>query len=328
MHVYAMLCAAHPLPLPLWCHDVWSRRYNTTAAPRLPLPRYRHAAAAIGTRLYVVGGVAVYDGTPVDSLHVLDTTTRTWSTGAAMSIPRTDLAAAAFGSRLYAVGGYGTGYVMTVSGTLVEEYTPATNTWRARAALPTSRGDLVAITLGSRIFALGGWNEYDGPGGDFQPAVEAYDPVANAWTRHANMLIRKGDLAAALYRGKVFTVAGEVWSGVSAACPWDASLICDVNQIPTHDTTSFQPDADPANGAAASRGANSAGSAAPVNGRPGVWVPHAPMPDSRFRFAAASLPASEAIWVFGGTTGGGRVVDFVSAFYDTDHPEVFIHYKA
>lgn len=96
--------------------------------------------------------------------------------------------------------------------------------------------------------------------------------------------------------------------------------------VATADTTSFLPDADPATNAE-SRGANNAGSLAVMNGRPGVWVPHAPMPGSRFRFAAASVPESQAIFVFGGTTDRGALLSDVEAFYDTAHPEVFIHYK-
>lgn len=299
-------------------------RYNTTRKV-MPVPRYRHAGAAINTLIYVVGGITVYDGTPLDTMDIYDILKDNWQSGVPMSIPRTDCAAAVLLGKLYVFGGYSTNYDMSVSGTLVEMFDPSTNSWTVRASMPTPRGDLAAVTFGtSRIFVMGGWNDRTN---DFQTATEAYSPATNSWSTFANMITPKGDLAVAVYRNRIFNVGGEVWSGKTDRCPWDPTLQCNINEVPTHDTIAFDPNTDPASITERS-GTNTAGSVAGANNAPGVWVPHAPNPGARFRFAGAVHEASQALWVFGGTKDQRQVVDTVSAFYDTDHPNVFIHYKA
>lgn len=301
-------------------------RYNTSRA-RMPTPRYRFAAAAVGGKIYVIGGITVYDGAPTDSVDIYDVQTDTWTAGPPMSLARSDLAADALNGKIYVVGGYGPYYDMSVSGSLLEVLDTATGVWRTLATMPTPRGDLDAMFYAGKLFVMGGWRDRGTNDGDFVAAVEAYDPASNSWSTYANMLVPKGDFAAAVYRDRLFSVGGEIFSGLTHPCPWDPSTTCDINMVPTHDCVSL----DPYSGAASlteRTGANTAGSAAGNNGAPGVWVPHAPNPGARYRFAAVGVPVSQALWVFGGTKDQGEVVDTVSAFYDTDHPPVYVHYKS
>lgn len=302
-------------------------RYNTSL-PAMPSPLYRHACAGAYPYVWVAGGVATRDGAPTAAAAVYDVRAAGWVALPAMSVARSDAAAAAVGGRLYVFGGYGDGFDMTVTGSLAEVYDAAAGAWRAVAPMPTPRGDLQAVAFGDRIFVVGGW-QYSAadPLGSFVAVVEAYSPASNSWARHANMLVPKGDFALAVYRGQLFAVGGEVWSGRVAPCDWDPAATCDVNQVPTHDLLSLLPDTPPAS-AAVYGGVNSPGGVAPLNLAPGVWVPRAPMPGARFRFAAAANDVAQAIFVFGGAMERVRVVDTVSAFYDTDHPHLFVHYIA
>jgi hypothetical protein len=296
--------------------------YNTTLAP-MPDPRYRHASAVFDKQIIVAGGCIVVDDAPVKSAIVYNTSANAWFALPNMSIERSDLAMATFRGKVYAFGGYGINFDMTIAGTLNEEYDPSTNAWTVKAPMPTSRGDLEAVTFGNRIFVLGGWNDAIN---NFVPAVEAYNPITNSWTKFANLLIPKGDFAVAVYREQLFAIGGEVWSGLVAPCDWDPTLECDINQVPTHDMLSFNPDTQPASSAEYG-GVNSPGGLAPLNDKSGVWVPRSPMPGARFRFAAASSDLAQSIFVFGGAMERVRVVDTVSAYYDTEHANVFMHYK-
>lgn len=305
-------------------------RYNTSRAP-IPIARYRHASAAgpsTGSKVFLMGGISVYNGDQLPYLHIYDASADTWTRGPDMSVARSDLAADVINGRVYAFGGYGIGFDMSVTGTLVECYDPATNAWTVKTPMPTARGDLEAVAFGNRIFVLGGWNDQaaTNPHG-FTTATEAYSPATDSWATHAHMIVPKGDLAAAVYRGRIFGVGGEIWSGKTGPCDWDPTLTCDIDQVPTHDTVALSPDTLPAS-ITENTGVNTAGSVAGSNGKPGVWIPHAPSPGARFRFAGVANEASQALWVFGGTKDNGELVDLVSAFYDTDHPPVFVHYKS
>jgi N-acetylneuraminic acid mutarotase len=73
--------------------------------------------------------------------------------------------------KLYAIGGHNVG--PDNKGNIVQEYNPATNTWRRLADMPSPRTDIAAVVYEGRIYVLGGH-----PG---VAAVESFDPVANRW---------------------------------------------------------------------------------------------------------------------------------------------------
>ena len=316
--------AAGSVVASVWAFDAIHERYNTSLAP-LPEPRYRFGIAAVGdAAIYVVGGLSDPSGSPLSSCRVYSVAAGSWSPCASMPTARVDLAAASLGGKVYAVGGYDADYVALRT---AEVLNPSTGLWAALPPMPTGRGDLVAVGFSGRIWALGGWNDVSAdPGAKFQAGVESWDPSTGAWATAANMLVGKGDLGLAMYRGSLYTFGGEVWSGALGPCDWDPSLTCPINQYPTHDTSVFLPDVSPATDAEFT-GPGTAGSAAGINGGKGVWTSLAPMPGSRFRFSAASNPVSQAIFVFGGARQSGEVLADVSAFYDTVHPQAFVHYR-
>jgi hypothetical protein len=308
----------------VWAFNAVGESYNTSLTP-MPEPRYRFGVAAVGAVIYIMGGLLDPAADPTTDCRAYNTATDAWTACAPMALPRVDLSASSLNGLVYAVGGYGPGYAMAPYGSALEVFTPGANTWARLADMPTPRGDLVTAAFGGRIWALGGWNDSPAPLGSFQAAVEAYTP-GRGWDTAANMLIGKGDLGVATYRGGLHAFGGEVWSGRTAPCPWDPATPCAINQVPTHDCASLLPDVAPASNAEYT-GPGTAGSAAGNNGAPGVWTSLAPMPGARFRFSAASNAIAQAIFVFGGTKEDGSVLDTVSAFYDTVHPQAYVHYR-
>lgn len=114
-------------------------------------------------------------------------------------------AAAGTNGKIYAIGGQS-----TTSPTLTylasnEEFDPATNTWRARANMPTARGVLaVAAAPNGKIYAIGGQNS-----GDYVNVVEEYDPATDQWSTKAPLSkIRTGLAAVAAGNGKIYVAGG------------------------------------------------------------------------------------------------------------------------
>ena len=146
-----------------------------------PLKRLLAAAAAVGTKIYVVGGTS--SAGTVGKNDIYDTTSNTWSTGAPMPTKRTGLAAAAVNGIVYAIGGLDSTNTVTA---VVEAYDPTTNKWTAKAPLPTAEWVMSATVLNGLIYVVGGYNQSSRLANVF-----AYDATANTWSSVANLNIAK-----------------------------------------------------------------------------------------------------------------------------------------
>ncbi|MDE2292523.1 MAG: hypothetical protein KGL53_10615, partial [Elusimicrobia bacterium] len=180
--------------------DAWTAR-----AP-MPTARYGLAAAAVGGKLYAVGGNAS-SSSYLATDEQYDPAADTWTSKAPMPAARSSLAAAVVDGKLYVVGGFdGHSYLTTNAA-----YDPAADVWTAKSPMPTGRYGLAAATVGGKLFAIGGNS------GPVLSNDERYDPVADSWTVEAPMPTARYKLAAAAVGGKVFAVGGYGNAGYLAA---------------------------------------------------------------------------------------------------------------
>ena len=118
----------------------------------MPTPRMNPAAAVVGGKIYVLGGIS-RQGLAVATVEEYDPATDSWTRRAPMPTPRGMLAAASVGSIVYAIGGRSdSGGVLAV----VEAYDVKTDQWRPVAPLQQARWGVMAAEAGGRLFALGG----------------------------------------------------------------------------------------------------------------------------------------------------------------------------
>lgn len=169
-----------------------------TRAP-FPLEATEVSSAAIGDKVYVVGGLTAEGGN--NRLFIYDAFTDTWSEGAPLPVPGgVDHAnVAALSGKLYFLGGIRVG-TSFVTGACFE-YDPATNTWTARASMRTPRGAAGVAALGGRIYVAGG---LPGSVNNF----EAFDPATNTWTVLRPMPTARDHLTAQAAGGKFYAIAG------------------------------------------------------------------------------------------------------------------------
>jgi N-acetylneuraminic acid mutarotase len=168
--------------------------------PGLPTARAFLGVAAVGRKIYAVGGIS--RGRDVhDTVEVFDLDAAAWGRGVPLRIPRNRLAAVTLGGCVYAIGG------MDARGNsaAVERLDPAKGVWCRTADMPTARHGHAAVVLGGRILVAGGYADR-GP----TSAVEEYDPATDRWTKRAPMLTARGFFGAAEVRGKVYAVGGRV----------------------------------------------------------------------------------------------------------------------
>jgi N-acetylneuraminic acid mutarotase len=122
--------------------------------------------------------------------------------------------ACAVDGKIYVIGG-----ARSVTGKYlptVEEYDPATDTWRQKTNMPTARDGHAASVVNGKIYVIGGEPSAQAS----IPTLEAYDPATDTWTQKANMPTRRTFACAAAVNGKLYVISG-VRAGKPADPTWD-----------------------------------------------------------------------------------------------------------
>lgn len=175
----------------------------TTRAP-MPTPRSLMAAAVIGGRLYVAGGMGPCPPCPNYSvLEVYDPLTDTWDVSrASMPVALNGAGGAALNGKFYVAGGNNGGNSETKGTNLLSVYDPALDKWEIRAPLPAAREALGLEEVHGVLYAIGGI-----AGHEESNLVEAYDPVRNIWSTKAALPVVRTYLQPVAINGLIY-VAG------------------------------------------------------------------------------------------------------------------------
>ncbi len=172
-----------------------------------------HAPAVVdGDTIWLVGGyVGDSPGPATDQVWRYSVVTNAWSPAPALPAARGAGGAAIAGGELHYFGGTSRG---TGKGSPDEEEHWALRldggtTWEPRAPLPNPRNHLAAVTLGDRVYAIGGQHAENETTGN-QRQVDAYDPATDAWTRVADLPSARGHVSssAVVVGGRIVVVGG------------------------------------------------------------------------------------------------------------------------
>ncbi|MPZ86323.1 MAG: galactose oxidase [Actinophytocola sp.] len=165
-----------------------------------PIPITDQGAAAIGGKIYSVGG---FDGTTdVRSGYRYDPVAQTWSPIADMPTAREGMQVAAIAGKLYVAGGW------APDGTLpagTDVYDPVTDTWSSVAANPAPRAFAATTTLDGKMYVVGGCRAQG-----CTPEVTVYDPGEDSWTRVANYPFPVSFAACGGIDGRLYCAGGLV----------------------------------------------------------------------------------------------------------------------
>ena len=105
----------------------------------MPQGLFLHAAAAMGGKIYVTGGL--HQGDSVSSVCVYDPQADAWTQPASMSIAMDGHASTAVGGKIYVFGGYG------ARGRHSAIYDPASDSWAQGSSLTSARCVPAVIAL-------------------------------------------------------------------------------------------------------------------------------------------------------------------------------------
>ncbi len=210
-----------------WEYDPAADTWKSLAP--MPSKRGSPVAAAVGNKIYVIGGVSLLPGsnetalgfnTPqasVGTVEEYDPATNAWSEKSSMPTPRNHTTAGVVNGKIYVIGGrVGAAFISAATDiSVVEEYDPATDKWSApRSRMPTARSALGSGVYNGRIYVAGG--EFQDPHmmATFR-SVEAYDPATDSWTIMPSMPVSRHGLAAGVIGNKLILVGGDVQSSGS-----------------------------------------------------------------------------------------------------------------
>jgi N-acetylneuraminic acid mutarotase len=181
--------------------DTWTRKAD------VPQPGCGGAQGVIADQLYVYTGC--YTSSAMSVFFRYNPATNAWVTLAAPPTAHKGGVARAIDGKLYLAGGL---ELLNSGGNEPNEYeavsdalhvyNPATNTWSARAPMPSLRSNMSAGVLNGKLYLAGG------TGDGLVGTVEAYNPMTNTWAAKAPLPVPTAYGAITTARGKLFFVAG------------------------------------------------------------------------------------------------------------------------
>jgi N-acetylneuraminic acid mutarotase len=201
--------------------DKWTKKKP------MALASHHVAFTELNGKLYAFGGFVLPASgppawVPIDNAWEYDPAADTWKALAPMPTKRGSPVAATVGGKIYVIGGASTHPGSTEpavhparphrSVASVEEYDPATNTWRARSPMPTARNHAAIGVVGGKIYVIGGrlgaaFVGISSP----TDLVEEYDPAADQWgTVKARMPTPRSAVAWGVHGGRIYVAGGEV----------------------------------------------------------------------------------------------------------------------
>jgi N-acetylneuraminic acid mutarotase len=279
-------------------------------------PRFYLGAAALGSRVIVLGGNLAPESTLAQAF---DTTTRTWATLDPLPSAFTMPSVAVVGDRLFVLGGFKSQATI--------EY-GADGHWVARAPMPLTggRGAAAVGVWGSKIVIAGGIL----PGmsnnglntGIRQVDVVAYDTTNDTWETRAPMTTARGYAMGAVVGNQFWVFGGSTNDErTDAVQTLDLAANKWIDDPPLDRTLSSAAVGVVGDGIYLLGGvATSVGTVSPDTLRygAGAWSTLAPMPNPRFASAAAVVGGR--IYVAGGTVVASPTDVHPTASFDAFTP--------
>ncbi len=182
--------------------DVW--------VTKSPLPTARHSlvAAAVGDKLYALGGAAPGTVTKLATNQAYTPSTDRWISRAPLPEPRSSPnGATVLNGVIYVPGGYHAGYTNTLFA-----YAVSSNTWAIKAPMPAAGGEGASCVIGGKLYVT----SHVDAGFNKVRRLDRYDPSTNTWVTRAGPSAYHGSPAAGVINGKLYLAGGNSTSNLSA----------------------------------------------------------------------------------------------------------------
>ncbi|WP_209347844.1 hypothetical protein [Pontixanthobacter sp. CEM42] len=143
--------------------------------------RANHASVWANGQIWLLGG-RTRDGTDgrlVSETERIDPKTQAIWRGPDLPTPLIHLSAVTFGQSIFAFGGVfrDPETRRSIASSQIYECAPPYDRWISRTPMPLALGNAAAVTIGNRIFLIGGYDQEKA-----HAIVQIYDPVRDLWS--------------------------------------------------------------------------------------------------------------------------------------------------
>ncbi|TDE49926.1 kelch repeat-containing protein [Nonomuraea mesophila] len=178
-------------------------------------PRQEHSVAALGHRVYVLGGIVPDPAGGVVTtgrMEVYDTRRDTWSEAAPLPVVMNHPNVATVNGRIYVLGGLSGGASwQALRDSFV--YDPRTDRWTSLPPMPAGieRGSAAMGVRGTKIYLAGGMRTLTPGAGGLQDTVDlvsSYDVVTGRWESLPNLPQARDHVGGAIIGGTFYVLGG------------------------------------------------------------------------------------------------------------------------
>ena len=221
------------------------------AGPQIPQGANEVIGAVVKGHILVYGGQD--NNGPMGIFWDFDPASGQWSKLPSNPVPVHHAATAVVGNTMYVFGGFrnpDSGKTNWWPEGRVWAFDYDKKTWSAMPPLPTARGALSAVAVGSKIYVIGGAGIpkgvsmpdglYGGGPTDLYGANEMFDTTTKTWTQLRPMSLPRNHLDVAHVDGKIYAIGGRVASCFSGG--WSSNVFMnEVYDIATDSWTTRAP---------------------------------------------------------------------------------------
>jgi N-acetylneuraminic acid mutarotase len=190
------------------------------------LASHHVAFTSLNNKIYAFGGFT-YPETgapgwnPVNNAWEYDPATDEWKELAPMPTRRGAAAASVANGKIYVTGGANSLPGVTENGihparphnvlATVEEYDPASNSWRERRSMLVARNHHAQASVGDKVYVIGGriGAAFISGGSNNIDLVEMYDPATDMWSVRARMPTARSAIGTGVYNNQILVPGGE-----------------------------------------------------------------------------------------------------------------------
>ncbi|HYK87125.1 MAG TPA: hypothetical protein VE398_00025, partial [Acidobacteriota bacterium] len=166
--------------------------------------------AAVGSRIYVVGGWSEADGTSTNIVQVFDAAINRWTRQQAAPIPVFGGVSASVGGRIFIIGGWTNGGGgIQVPTNQVHILDTATGEWTTGTGAPLAVAGASIAVIGSDIYLIGGITADH----TVANSVSIYSTTTNSWSAGPSALRGVYEAAAGYIGNRIYLVGGRLSEG-------------------------------------------------------------------------------------------------------------------